>query len=553
MEKYCKNCGRVFDDLNFKLCPYCGGELATRYGRQPIPRKLRHEVFKRDGYRCRECGASKDETSLEIDHIVPVAKGGTNDIDNLQTLCRECNRMKHTDEWVGGETDLEVAENELEVLKEQLRDVKTKLTQVSNEDDEIECQFKIVKLNEAINKVKDKIEILIQIQYEEQSLQEEKEKKDKLFKRFYVKLDEDSVQYLCLYYDVENKSQLITLLIDDFESEEEIFEFINQKVIEEEHDAKVDLFINSPVDLEFLLTKMSISYDLNLSPYDDKTEYWIDNYSLRELKTIVRNIEKKIMEDKKEFIEKEKLFKNSPIFSGLLVKEIYKDNNLNSSQNLNLIKDNDYDSIRYYFDKDIAYLIDNYSFEDLKVMVDDAEKKIIDAKVKRSNEIVRNCHNYDNDLQKEQNEEITQNHNFKDDDSLSYRYSESKKYGEKVNYAKELQHKRLGPNSHYKRCPLCKMLVNKNDDRCKYCKTNLNDIDIQNYINNAYNLHLKKFEQGKKRAFLAEISFIDLSAEFRNQIEIFGDDSTINKSKKDELINYFMDNYTLNELKDMFD
>ena len=116
MEKYCKSCGRVFDDLNYKLCPYCGSELSTRYGRQPIPRKLRHEVFKRDGYRCCECGASKDETSLEIDHIVPVARGGTNDIDNLQTLCRECNRMKHTDEWVGGETDLEVAQNELKNL-----------------------------------------------------------------------------------------------------------------------------------------------------------------------------------------------------------------------------------------------------------------------------------------------------------------------------------------------------------------------------------------------------------------------------------------------------
>ena len=119
MEKYCKKCGKVFDDLNFKLCPYCGSELATRYGRQPIPRKLRHEVFKRDGYRCRECGASKDDTSLEIDHIVPVAKGGTNDIDNLQTLCRECNSMKHIDEWIGGETDLEVAKNELNIVKNQ--------------------------------------------------------------------------------------------------------------------------------------------------------------------------------------------------------------------------------------------------------------------------------------------------------------------------------------------------------------------------------------------------------------------------------------------------
>ena len=145
MEKYCKNCGRVFDDLNFKLCPYCGSELAIRYGRQPIPRKLRHEVFKRDGYRCRECGASKDETSLEIDHILPVAKGGTNDIDNLQTLCKECNRMKHTDEWVGGETDLELIENELFMLEEKLKDAKQSLKQAKNEDEMLDIKFTIKK------------------------------------------------------------------------------------------------------------------------------------------------------------------------------------------------------------------------------------------------------------------------------------------------------------------------------------------------------------------------------------------------------------------------
>ena len=70
--------------------------------REHIPARLRHEVFKRDKYRCRECGATNKETTLEIDHIVPVAKGGTNDLSNLQTLCKACNRAKHTRTWVGG-------------------------------------------------------------------------------------------------------------------------------------------------------------------------------------------------------------------------------------------------------------------------------------------------------------------------------------------------------------------------------------------------------------------------------------------------------------------
>lgn len=69
--------------------------------REHIPPRLRHEVFKRDNYRCRECGATNKETTLEIDHIVPVAKGGNNDLSNLQTLCKTCNRAKHTRTWVG--------------------------------------------------------------------------------------------------------------------------------------------------------------------------------------------------------------------------------------------------------------------------------------------------------------------------------------------------------------------------------------------------------------------------------------------------------------------
>ena len=63
--------------------------------RTNIPRGLRHEVFKRDGYKCVECGASKEDgATLHIDHKIPVAKGGTDELDNLQTLCSDCNLNK---------------------------------------------------------------------------------------------------------------------------------------------------------------------------------------------------------------------------------------------------------------------------------------------------------------------------------------------------------------------------------------------------------------------------------------------------------------------------
>jgi hypothetical protein len=65
--------------------------------RRTIPLDTRWQVLKRDNYRCVACGANPaaDHTvELEIDHIVPVSKGGINDLTNLRTLCHECNLGK---------------------------------------------------------------------------------------------------------------------------------------------------------------------------------------------------------------------------------------------------------------------------------------------------------------------------------------------------------------------------------------------------------------------------------------------------------------------------
>lgn len=59
--------------------------------RKNIPEKLRFEILKRDEFKCQYCGASGHEVELQIDHIHPVAKGGTNDILNLVTSCKACN------------------------------------------------------------------------------------------------------------------------------------------------------------------------------------------------------------------------------------------------------------------------------------------------------------------------------------------------------------------------------------------------------------------------------------------------------------------------------
>ena len=69
--------------------------------RKTITPKLTLKVLKRDNYKCLICGKSPSthpELSLEVDHILPVSKGGTNDIENLQTLCFNCNRGKGNDD-----------------------------------------------------------------------------------------------------------------------------------------------------------------------------------------------------------------------------------------------------------------------------------------------------------------------------------------------------------------------------------------------------------------------------------------------------------------------
>jgi hypothetical protein len=59
----------------------------------PVPENIRYEVLKRDR-KCLLCGAGPDQIQLQVDHIVPRSKGGSNELSNLQVLCATCNRGK---------------------------------------------------------------------------------------------------------------------------------------------------------------------------------------------------------------------------------------------------------------------------------------------------------------------------------------------------------------------------------------------------------------------------------------------------------------------------
>jgi hypothetical protein len=59
-----------------------------------ISQRLRYEIFRRDNFQCRYCGAKPPETELRVDHVVPKALGGNDDPTNLTTACHPCNAGK---------------------------------------------------------------------------------------------------------------------------------------------------------------------------------------------------------------------------------------------------------------------------------------------------------------------------------------------------------------------------------------------------------------------------------------------------------------------------
>lgn len=67
-------------------------ESICRVERGKVTNRMRFAIYKRDGNRCRRCGRRTND--LEIDHILPISKGGKSTMDNLQTLCRRCNLEK---------------------------------------------------------------------------------------------------------------------------------------------------------------------------------------------------------------------------------------------------------------------------------------------------------------------------------------------------------------------------------------------------------------------------------------------------------------------------
>ncbi|MEE1156657.1 MAG: HNH endonuclease, partial [Methanobrevibacter sp.] len=162
MEKYCPKC-RQKRNSRSKFCDMCGTPLEEREGRIKLPKGMYDKVYRRDGYRCQMCGASKNNgAELTIDHIIPLAAGGSNSIDNLQTLCHSCNENKADLIFKSGlDVDIEIKKNELKSLLRVISEKREKFKSLTNllskekeilsncnEDEKIDIIFNIKQLEE---------------------------------------------------------------------------------------------------------------------------------------------------------------------------------------------------------------------------------------------------------------------------------------------------------------------------------------------------------------------------------------------------------------------
>lgn len=123
LTRHCSVCGTEYDPVNNSgrdrlvcsdRCDRARASLAIAVRRNGATGRADiiqpDEVFERDGHRCKSCGVEVLQglgsgfhpDRAEVDHIIPIAKGGTHTWGNVQTLCSACNRRKGSTmpEWI---------------------------------------------------------------------------------------------------------------------------------------------------------------------------------------------------------------------------------------------------------------------------------------------------------------------------------------------------------------------------------------------------------------------------------------------------------------------
>lgn len=105
---------------------------------------VRFDVFKRDNFTCAYCGRRPPTVTLEVDHIIPLAEGGTHDPENLATSCWDCNRGKGAVPLHAEPPAIPNLEERAELVRERERQLRAYHAAKAEERDRREADFQQV-------------------------------------------------------------------------------------------------------------------------------------------------------------------------------------------------------------------------------------------------------------------------------------------------------------------------------------------------------------------------------------------------------------------------
>ena len=377
MKKKCPNCGRTFADLEYNVCPKCTDPLIDIEDR-PLSKGDKIKVFERDEFRCQWCNASKENgAELTVDHIIPksagIDNGGTNDINNLQTLCKDCNENKADIIFENKlQYEIKVKQIQIKALDDTIKKNKNMLKTVNNEDEKFRILANIKKIKEIkIPAIQTELsKLLLEFEKEKETnknKQDENKRKENLFNRLYVTLNDNDIDFLVSYFSLTQKplDKLLEQIIDKY-SDNEIAEALLKK---ERYDN---------LTLDYSQEKLLIKY-FSLDNYstDDLKLYLVKNgYSKEDMSKLTNKAKNKIFSDLNDNLNKNQHFLMCYKFNNSKNKTlnffIYHDFSIDKfKQELNLTKNELYtkiNNILRYNDLKILkrhFSLDNSSDEEL--------------------------------------------------------------------------------------------------------------------------------------------------------------------------------------------